>query len=166
MAIISIQSISSGSPVSSVDFTQYIDNLNIYYQLVFDSAQCFSASTTAYLIMQVSNDTGSTFKATNYVNSLLSGVTSGMVMGLLHDGLTSNDYISDGGFYLNNLYSGVLHPSASGASNSFSTPILGPILTSRTVSSVYNGSSLVVDALRIKSSDGSNISGNFYLYAF
>lgn len=166
MGAISVQNIPAGSPVSSVVFTQNIDLYNSYYQLVFDSVQCFSASSTAYLIIQVSDDGGSTYKSTSYVNSLLSGVTSGMVMGLLHDGLTSNDYISDGGFYLNNLYSGVLQPSASGASNSFSTPILGPILTSRTVSSVYNGSSLVVDALRIKSSDGSNISGNFYLYAF
>lgn len=166
MPAISVQNISSGSPVSSVDITQYIDNLNSYYQLVFDSVQCPSASSTAYLIIQVSDDGGSTYKTTNYVNSLLSGVTSGFALGMLHDAITSNDYTMDGGLYLNNLYSGVLQPSATGTSNSFATPILGPVLNSIVISSVYNGSSLSVNALRIKSSDGNDISGNFYLYAF
>ncbi len=166
MGAISIQNIPAGSPVSSVVFTQNIDSYSSYFQLVFDSVQCFSASSTAYMILQVSDDGGSTFKTTDYVNSLLSGVTSGMVIGIMHDGITSYDYLVDGCIFINNLYTGVLQPSISGTSNAFSTPLLGPVLSSRTVSSVYNGSSLVVDALRVKSSDGSNISGNFYLYAF
>lgn len=160
------QNIPSGSPVSSVNFIQDIDNQHSFYQLVFDSVICQSASSTAYLILQFSDDGGSTYKSTNYVNNLLSGITSGIVLGIIHDGLTSNDYTVDGGVYLNNIYSGIMKPSASGTSNSFSTPILGPVLNNRIISSVYNGSSLSVNAIRIKSSDNNNISGNFYINAF
>ncbi len=164
MGYIASHQIPTSSPVSSIVFTSGISTSYSYYQIVFDSADAPNASGASYFIVQVSDDTGSTYKSTNYLNDS-SGITSGIVMGRVYDGILTR-YIVDGGFYLNNLASGVGYPSASGTSNSYGTPLLGAVILGGIVSGAYVGASLSVDALRIKSSDGSNFSGNFYLYGY
>lgn len=164
MQIIGYQNVVSGSPVAEVSFTQYIDNLNNYYFINFDSVVSSGTSSNAYFIIQVSSDGGSTWKTTNYVNNLLPSVTSGYVMGITYDAGTSLSFTTDGISILNNLYWGVGKPTVSGSSNSYGTLGGNPVISGQQISGVYSGSSLVVNALRLKISDGSNFSGNFYLY--
>lgn len=160
MIMIGYQNISSASPVSGIDFTQYIDNHNNYYQIVFDSVAAPSSSTQTYFILQFSDDLGSTFKTSGYINTLLPGITNGIVLGLIYDTGTSNSYTVDGISQLNNLYWGTCRPTATGTSNS----IAGSVISSQIIGSGYTPTTLVVNAIRIKCSDNSNFSGNFYLY--
>lgn len=164
MGYIASHQIPTSSPVSSIVFTSGISTSYSYYQIVFDSADAPEASGASYMIVQVSDDGGSTYKATDYLNDSW-GVTTGIVMGRVYDGILTR-YIVDGGFYLNNLYAGEGYPSASGTSNAYGVPLLGAVILGNLVSGAYIDEPLVVNALRIKCSDGSDFSGNFYLYAF
>lgn len=162
--LLSSQSIPSGSPVSSVDFNSLISNSYSTYKIIFDSAECLSSSVTSYLMIQVSDDGGSTYQTASYINFLGGILTTGIACGFLYDSSGTNLFVSSGNIDILNLTSGLPFISAVGLSTFFDATAL--FAGGQSHHGVYNGTPLVVDSLRVVSSDGNPISGNFYLYGY
>ncbi len=150
--------------VASVDFTSLLSSSFNNYKIVFDNAVSIGSSLDAYLTVQLSDDNGSTYQNNNYINYLGGGTTSGLAGGLLYDAGGMVSFTASGEIYLHNVLPGVSFVSTDGFSTSFDTS--GLALVGQQISGVYNGAPLSVNALRIVSSDGQNISGNFYLYGY
>ncbi len=150
--------------VSSVDFLSLISATYNTYELSFNSAECPLASTDAYLVIQVSDDGGLTFQNANYLNYLGGSAGNGLSCGLLYDGGGMLAFKTSGSTKLFNMVSGVSFPSSAGQATFFENTI--PYAGGQTHNGMYNGSPLVVDSLRVVSSDGNPISGYFYLYGY
>jgi hypothetical protein len=161
--LLSTQNVSN---VAEVDFTSLVSNAYNNYKIVFDSAVSIGSSTNAYLTVQLSDDNGMTYQNDNYINYLGGGVTSGLAFGLLYDGGGLVPYTTSGEFTIHNLLSGTSFVSAEGLATFFDQDPLVLALAGQEHHGVYNGNSLSVSAIRIVSSDGQNISGNFYLYGY
>lgn len=161
--LLSTQNVSN---VAEVDFTSLISNTYNNYKIVFDSAVSIGSSITTYLTVQLSGDNGMTYQDSNYMNYLGDGITSGLTFGLLYDGGGLVPYTASGEFTMHNLLSGISFVSAEGLATFFDQDPFVLALAGQENHGVYNGTSLSVNALRIVSSDGQNISGNFYLYGF
>lgn len=152
------------SNVPSVDFTSVINSSYKNYAIIFDSVVSIGSSVNAYLTVQLSDDNGSTYQVLNYSNYLGGGVTVGLTCGLLYDGGGSTAYTVSGNADLHNALSGMAFVSQE-ASATFFDPISSS-LGGQDHHGVYSGTPLVVNALRLVSSDGQNVSGNFYLYGY
>lgn len=150
------------SAVSSVDFTSIINSAYANYQVVFDSVVSTGSSTDAYAMVQLSDDNGVTYQTTSYINYLGGFSTTGMTIGLIFDGGMGVGYEASGYVNLHNLFSSLLVTNE-GQSTIYDS--LTPSMAGQTSNGVYTAP-LVVDAIRIVSSDGNPISGNFYLYGF
>jgi len=148
----------SVSGVSSVTFTSNINNFNYYFQLYWDGLTSSSVS-NASLIIQLSDDGGSTYKTSQYINGV-SGITSGLYCSNLYDG-TNGAYTTAGQIVLMNTQNGSSLVMASGTSTSCASVCLSEV-----TGGCYNNGSLVVNAIKISASDSSNLTGNFFLYAF
>jgi hypothetical protein len=159
--LLSTQNVSN---VSSVDFTSLISSSYKNYKIVFDSALSIGSSTDTYLMIQLSDDNGTTYQTANYRNYLGGGITSGLACGLVYDGNNTIPYVVSGYSALYNLLSGSNFVSNEGEATFFDP--VGLSLAGQQHHGVYNGTSLSVNAVRVVSSDGQNISGNFYLYGF
>jgi hypothetical protein len=152
------------SNVSEVDFTTGISTSSQSYRLMFDSAVSIGSSLNAYLTIQLSSDGGTTYQNANYINYLGGGVTSGIASALLYDGGGLVAYTASGSTELYNMTSGVGLVSSFSNANDFD--ILGLGQFGQIIAGVYSGTALSVNAIRVVSSDGNNISGNFYLYSY
>lgn len=161
MALIQTQNVSN---VASVVFTSGITNANQNYRLMFDSVRCPAGSATNFLIVQLSSDGGSTYKTTGYITYLGGGATSGFPMALLND--SAIDFESSGFINLMNMTSGSLAIQSEGLTTAVFVSVMNPIITGQTTHGFYNGTPFVCDAIRVRSVDGNNISGNFYLYGY
>lgn len=161
--LLSTQNVSN---VAEVDFTSLVSSAFKNYKIIFDSAVSIGSSLTAYLTVQLSDDNGMTYQNSNYINYLGGGITSGLTFGLLYDGGGLIPYTTSGEFTMHNLLSGTSFVSAEGLATFFDQDPLVLVIAGQQHHGVYNGTPLSVNALRIVSSDGQNISGNFYLYGF
>lgn len=158
-----IQAQNVGS-VSAVNFTSGISSAIANYYILFDSVVCPAATTDAYLMVQVSDDGGSTYKSTDYLNYLGGGITSGLACGLMYDGGGALPFTASGRIDLLNMPFGTTELSSEGIATFFNVGIL--YVGGQMHNGMYKGSPLMVDAIRLLSSDGNVISGNFYLYSY
>ncbi len=152
------------SNVASVDFNSLISGSYNTYELAFNSVECPLASTDAYLIIQISDDGGVTFKNMNYINYLGGSAANGISCGLLYDGGGMLAFKTSGSTQLFNLRPGISFISSVGQATFFESTI--PYAGGQSHYGMYNGTPVVIDSLRVASSDGNPVSGNFYLYGY
>lgn len=152
------------SNVASVDFTSGISSSYSNYKIVFDNAVSIGSTLDAYLTVQLSDDNGVTYKVLNYINYLGGSITLGLACGLLYDSGGVTSFTVSGQEFLHNLLPGISFVSHEGIVTYFDPT--GFALGGQNHHGAYNGAPIVVNALRIVSSDGANISGNFYLYGY
>ncbi len=167
-ALILVQT-KTASSATSLTFTTGISSTSDDYYLIFSNCIILAAAYQARtLFMQISNDGGSTYKATNYINGIIPGPTANTTGMNIATSLDAGaNTLASGIIYLSNFTAANNKPSIIGSGTVYCSTLPGGTGANITLpSAIYTSVPISINALKISMTDSSAFSGIFSLYRF